>query len=179
MKVVREDLWGFADLPGVVLCIPTNGCIRMGAEGVREGVMGAGVAMQASKRYPGLAQSLARTIDQHGNVPAVLRENPLLVSFPTKHGMVVATQANKSLLMGRYRGEWKNGHQLPGWMFRSDPELIECSAHGLAILIGVYAWKQVYLPCPGCENGGLEWPEVEKILDRHLDPEKVICVSRP
>jgi hypothetical protein len=64
-------------------------------------------------------------------------------------------------------------------MFRSDPELIECSAHGLAILIGVHAWKQVYLPCPGCENGGLEWPEVERSWTRHLDPEKVICVSRP
>jgi hypothetical protein len=113
MKVVREDLWGFADLPGVVLCIPTNGCIRMGTEGVREGVMGAGVAMQASKRYP-VWRSRWREPSISTGTSRRFSENPLLVSFPTKHGMVVATQANKSLLMGRYRGEWKNGHQLPG-----------------------------------------------------------------
>ena len=47
-------------------------------------VMGAGVAKQASLRYPGLPRILAEHVRKNGNIPYIVPEYRI-VSFPTKY----------------------------------------------------------------------------------------------
>lgn len=144
MNLITADLW---DCQGI-LCITTNGFVKNNGEGV----MGAGVAKQATERIPGIAASLGRGIRDHGNVvlriagPDVIRceFDRNVLAFPVKHN----------------------------WRYKADLELIERSAKQLARFyemgfISPYD-DEVFLPKPGCGNGGLTWPEVEATLEPHL-----------
>jgi len=179
LKLEQADIWSFAGKADA-LCVTTNGCFRKTGKSPLAGVavMGAGVALTAARKYPGVTKALAASLMSNGNVPSVINENPVIVSFPTKHGNTIVTAENRKGLLPSYRTAGADGSILPGWMFLSDPRLIEESAKRLAALIEARRWSLVVLPCPGCENGGLSWEDVEKILDRHLD-ERVLCVVRP
>lgn len=135
----RGNIW---DHPAQVKCITTNGMVN--AQGLA--VMGRGVALQATKRYPNIARNLGVLLLKHGN--RVLRlgvyadlpntaEDVTLVSFPVKY-------------------HWKD---------KANPELIVRSAHQLVALTGAYDWDCVVLPRPGCGNGGLNWERVRPLLD--------------
>ena len=60
----KGNIWEHHAAGGWV-AIPTNGCVR------RDGsaVMGAGVALQAARKFPGLAAELGQRIRAHGNIP--------------------------------------------------------------------------------------------------------------
>jgi len=111
-----------------------------------EAVMGKGIALQARQRFPGIDRVLGDHLRTRGNVPGIINVNPTIVSFPTKND----------------------------WRDKSDLDLIEKSARKLSSMIAEHGWTKIALPKPGCASGGLQWPQVEPIIDRWL-PSVFIC----
>lgn len=114
--------------------------------------MGAGVAKEARSRIPDIDLSLGRSIRKHGNVVARIAgpdKVPYhyydILAFPVKHV----------------------------WWEQAELELIRASAQQLSQIIDRYVGPDlgVYLPRPGCGNGGLTWSVVRgtlaDVLERH------------
>ena len=83
------DLWTY---PAAYRLVPTNGVVRqcasvVAANGcaspVYELVMGAGVALEAARCFPGLARTLGFHVHIRGNCPYPTGWG--VISFPTKH----------------------------------------------------------------------------------------------
>jgi hypothetical protein len=146
MREEFGDIWEMGKRPNSVVCITTNGYVN--ARG--ECVMGRGVALQAKKRYPGLAKELGDKIRVWGNHCHDLRDGALL-SFPTKHI----------------------------WFRPSSLELIKQSAEELRMLARTEVGKDrtFYLPRPGCSNGGLRWEDVKPVLESVGLPDNVVVVT--
>lgn len=102
-----------------------------------EAVMGAGVALEAKNHQPDLPLALGNAIKRNGS-QVYWWPQYRMITFPTKHD----------------------------WAKPSPIELIEKSAHELAALLHVHPeLLHVYMPRPGCKNGGLRWIDVEKLLN--------------
>lgn len=138
MREQRIDIW----TAGGIICITTNGFVKSNGCGV----MGAGVAKQARSRIPGIDLRLGQNILRHGNVVSriagpdmVPHHDTHVLAFPVKHN----------------------------WFERADLDLIEQSAYGLKRLLDrqIDLDESVYLPRPGCGNGGLTWPVVRDTLE--------------
>lgn len=102
-------------------------------------VMGAGVAKQAKERYPDLPRFWGQGIKE-GNDDIIVTtglDDFALVAFHTKV-------------------HWKDP---------SIPSLIRKSATALKTIAGKNGWDVVFLPRPGCSNGGLQWSDVRPILE--------------
>lgn len=126
------------------IVITTNGVLDRN----NDLVMGAGVALEAKKRYPDLPSILGSVVQARGNVPHVfMTEKQTVISFPTKHH----------------------------WREESDPELIRCSAEHLVSLADLYCFPEIHIPRPGCANGKLIWKNVKEILEPILDDRFVVC----
>lgn len=137
MIEVRGDMWEY-DAP--IKCITTNGFVR--ADG--RAVMGRGVALQATQRYPTIAAKLGTLITMHGNHLNLLGyyDSIELWAFPVKHH----------------------------WHDKASLDLIIRSAKELAVEMDDPNVKgPIVLPKPGCGNGQLRWrmvkPAIESILD--------------
>lgn len=111
-------------------------------------VMGRGLALQAKKRYPSLPHILAELVKDYGNKPFALSAYRIC-SFPTKDH----------------------------WQDPSPPALIARSARWIMKdYINGKVIDRLYLPKPGCANGGLEWSVVKAILEPiFTDDRIVIC----
>ena len=73
--IVFGDVW---DYKADCICIPTNGTLnRFG-----ECVMGRGVAQQATRRLPGIAAEIGKSIKRQGNRLYMMGN---LCAFPVKH----------------------------------------------------------------------------------------------
>lgn len=134
MLEAKGNLWNFkAD----AYCITTNGIIK------RDGraVMGAGIALEALNRFPGIDERLGEYLNSEGNHVYILNYSPFVVSFPTKHD----------------------------WRKPSSFSLIKQSAWELASLATDYNWSSVVLPRPGCGLGQLDWNDVRPMLKDYLD----------
>jgi len=103
-------------------------------------VMGRGIALQAADRFPHLPKLLGVMLDNRQN-HVFYFEHDNLFTFPTKH-------------------DWKDN---------SDLQLIARSCDELRALVSERAIKEVFLPRPGCANGGLEWKDVRHILVERFD----------
>ena len=142
------DLW---DEPSDAKCITTNGFVKKNGEGV----MGAGVAKQATVRYSGIAATLGTVLRTRGNHVAALAYNydHIVLAFPVKH-------------------HWRKPAEL---------ELIERSAHELVAFLDEYFLSlenfKVLLPRPGCGNGQLRWEDVKPVLEPILD-DRVWVIDR-
>lgn len=162
MHEIVGDL--FASEKADAICITTNGFVN--SQG--SNTMGAGCALQAKQRWPGIQMVLGGWIRQEGNAVHLLtRKGPSpkdptclihlpgfstwpahsvpyhIVSFPTKHH----------------------------WSENSDPKLIEKSARELVELADAMNWHTgIVLPRPGCGLGKLSWEgEVRPLLASILD----------
>jgi hypothetical protein len=142
------DLFGWAPpgRPVDAICVTTNGNVNRHGEAV----MGAGCALEAKTRWPGLAKDLGHRLDRDGNhVYAFNAEDyddnlrfDWLVTFPVKHD----------------------------WDDNAVPALIVASAGELIALTRALDWRVVLLPRPGCGNGNLDWDrQVRPILEPILD----------
>ena len=122
-----------------MLCVTTNGDVNW--QGLA--VMGRGVALQAAIKYPGLSNNLGAKIKLWGGAPfgGLLSATPRLFSFPVKY-------------------HWKE---------KADLSLIKWSTQVLATFMRNTSNRTVFLPRPGCGNGGLDWEEVEPIISRLSD----------
>jgi hypothetical protein len=115
--------------------------ITTGGQVNRDGccAMPRGCASQARERFPGLAWTLGQQILRHGN--HVFDLGRRVVSFPVENSPL----------------------EMP------EPRLIDQSCRELVELTDYKGWNQVVVPRPGCGGGGLEWPAVRPLLERHFD----------
>lgn len=152
MQEVTGDLWLH---PASVKAITTNGAVRKDGRGV----MGRGVALQATQRCPGVAKVLGDHLRYHGNHVGVLGvwadgtgALPFtLVAYPVKH-------------------VWNQPANL-GLILRSAEELVK--------LADRYDWPLIALPRPGCGNGRLDWAQVGPLLAPKLDDRFVVVSLAP
>jgi len=143
MLELKINLWDIPDEDGVK-AITTNGVVNERGELI----MGAGIAKQASTRYPDLPLILGHYVNIHGNIPFYIVEFNV-ISYPTKHN----------------------------WRYPSSLKLIEQSAHLLLKRMEESEIEMVYLPRPGCSNGGKDWETEVKPLLEPILPDTVTVVS--
>lgn len=127
MKVVFGNVW---DYPADYICIPTNGYVKSNGECV----MGRGVALQAVRRFPGIAKMIGRELLRNGNHFAIIDTRYCI--FPVKHH----------------------------WREKADLDLITRSTKELALVASRNPEQIYVLPRPGCGNGGRTWEEVKPLL---------------
>jgi hypothetical protein len=143
MRIDYGDLWKLHAVGPI--CIPTNGMINKNGHLV----MGAGLALQAKKRFPDVPRKLGKAVDGNGNVACYLRDERLF-SMPTKND----------------------------WRDKSDLELIKGSCRQLLWLTNYLSIKQVFLPAPGCGLGGLPWSVVKPVIAALLDDRFTVILQR-
>jgi len=127
------------------ICFTSNGIIK------KDGslVMGAGVAKAFRNTFVNIDSVAGELVEKNGNICQIVYRlaNLSIVAFPTKH-------------------HWRNP---------SDIELIKKSADELITLANKNNWKQIYLPAPGVNNGGLSWDnDVKPLLIKKLDDRFII-----
>ena len=150
MKIVVDDLWNIYD--GLVapmysraIVIPTNGTIR------KDGccVMGAGLALDAKKKWPDLPRQLGEKLKLGGNTPHGFPQYRI-ITFPVKHN----------------------------WWEKADLDLIRLSAMRLATESVSSRYEVIYMPKVGCGNGRLQWKDVRQVLAEFLTSRFIIVVSK-
>lgn len=132
------DLWTF---PAQFLCVTTNGIRRDNGDLV----MGAGIALEAKRRFPDLPSKLGRWVEEYGNRAFICREEGI-ITLPTKRH----------------------------WRDRSDIWLIEASAKQVVEIADKFNLSKIALPRPGCGNGGLSWDYVKPLISDILDDRFVV-----
>lgn len=145
MKILNNPnfyLWGQVS-PQNYICITTN----QGWNKLGHNVMGAGVALEAVKRFPTLAAVYGKLCKDEAPVSVKLIEfdEAKLVMFPTK----------------------KLNEDVPylSWKERSCLDLIRKSSVELKTLMDERNPENVFLPAPGCGNGGLSLEQVIPVLE--------------
>lgn len=159
MKEIKYDnnLYLLPQTHGCACIVTTNGMLRSDGNAV----MGAGIAKYCRDHFHGVDRDLGEKLKKNGNHVYYLgawsltveQQAFLLFSFPTKD-------------------DWKD---------KSKPDLIRRSCKELVkALMPLEYVKDVYLPCPGCANGGLDyWKDVRPILLEELDDRFTVAVPAP
>lgn len=98
-------------------------------------IMGAGVALDAKKRFPHLPYLLGGYVFEYGNRPFILKTEKI-ITFPTKRH----------------------------WRDLSDVFLIRESAKLVVAIVDKFGIKSVVGTRPGCGNGGLDWKIVKPYI---------------
>jgi len=150
MQVIRGNIWDFhAD--GFPVVITTN--CELNSKG--EAIMGKGIALEAKRHFPGLPKMLGQHIKRFYSAVKYFPEFNLFI-FPTKYN----------------------------WREKSDLDLICESSIGLDHIVyqkfnvcNDSHFKKVYTVKPGCNNGQLNWEDVEEVLNRNLDKDRFIVVD--
>lgn len=108
-------------------------------------VMGRGTAKQAMTRYPGIAYALGQKRLTEGNI-CFVNQSLKIITFPVKKA----------------------------WMDKADVTLIRDSFVQLIKLLDKLKIQKIYVPKPGCGNGGLNWKiDVEPIVIAHADDNRI------
>lgn len=138
------DIWTKYD-EGKWICILTNNSskLHMVSYGQSEpwAIMGRGIAKEAADRFPDLPARIGRIIATQTLFDAYLLQDLRMVIFPTKLR----------------------------WRDKSSITLIEQGCHNLMQYITLGYMQHVYLPRPGCGNGGLDWNYVKRCIEDILD----------
>lgn len=153
MRETYGDIWRFHPQGWVV--IPTNIGWR-----TRDGsnVMGAGLARQASVRFPQLAMLYGGLCKHHGALtPSLAMPDDRVVMFPVKPLNRAAPHLS-----------WQQGASL---------HLIRRSAQELAEIEPTLAGDVIAVPWVGCGNGGLSTRDVYPILWDALRSDRFVLVK--
>jgi len=145
MKAVKADIWDL-HAQGMAVVVPTNMCVN----GKGEAVMGAGLALQAARRFPWLPKQYGEYLQL--GIPRGIFEEVRLVMVPTKR-------------------HWKDPSTL---------ELVEAGVRWLTSqepLFAVRGWE-VAVPPLGCGLGGLKLAQVQPIMEKWLS-DRFVLVLRP
>ena len=142
MKYETGNIW---NLEADGICIPTNGVVKKDGTAV----MGAGLALQASNRYPTLKYALANAL-KYGNKVRVFSYDKLIYTVPTKHN----------------------------WKDNSDLNLIEESLIRLVYYVNCNQNERVLITKLGCGLGGLDWSQVEPLMSKYLDDRFVLVTPK-
>lgn len=134
---MQGDLWLW---PSTWKVITTNGSVRKDGYAV----MGRGVALEATKRFPDIQRRLGRAILRGGNAVVVFPEYHI-ICMPVKHK----------------------------WYEPADLDLIKSSVLSLKLVadaaehVGLdHDYAMVRL---GCGNGQLNWCDVKPVIEPYLD----------
>ena len=113
------------------------------------GVMGAGLAKQFAKNFPGLEEDYRKLCEsgelQIGNVVFHRYMNISIALFPTKNH----------------------------WQTKSKLSYIESGLQSLYDRLCSYDDRSVAIPQLGCGLGGLEWKDVQRLIIRRFEFEKI------
>lgn len=143
---MREHVGDLFDTPADALVIPINW--RTKADG--SAVMGAGVALQAGRRWAWLPAHWGMRIRYAAGPQLVTTypaDGPALIGYPTK-------------------GDWRRPSALAD---------IAALLPTLVARANTAGWRTVGLPRLGCGKGGLDWvTQVRPLLARHLDDRFVV-----
>ena len=155
--------------------IPTNGFVsRNGA-----GVMGAGLALDAKNRYPGIVFDLGTHLRRNGNVVGWLRKEPhQIIAIPVKPSFVKIESFDQKLkILPKVRSLYGVGNMVPGFYCMADINLIEISLNQIVDFIEKNSLKTVFIPLLGCGNGGLSpTKDLFPLLERMKLPDSIVLV---
>jgi hypothetical protein len=142
------------------ICVTTN----YGWRPDHWAVMGAGVALQARDRYPEIAREYGKFCFNYctANPDTV---NIDICPFPNHHIICFAT---KSLDVEKPWLSWKQSSSIEQ-IIHSCKSLVDWMTLNKIV-------TNIYLPRPGCQNGGLSWKFVKNHIHTLL-PDNVIVVS--
>lgn len=155
LKIERGNVWDHYERGAVVVATTNIGWDERGVNN-----MGAGVVLQAWRRFPDLAAWYGRFCREHGaNTPVCVHPDRLAL-FPVK--------------------PLKREDPAYSWNQTADLRLIERSTIQLAKLekIGGFGDREIVMAFPGCGNGGLEVTAVHPILEKHLKSERFRIVDQ-
>lgn len=135
------------DFTDGAIVITTNGIIRKNGRAV----MGAGIAKATRDRYTDIDLKLGKYLSKYGNRAFYMGkyDDQIVLTFPTKH-------------------DWKD---------KSDIELIKTSAEQIVAICDKWHIEKVYLPRPGCSNGGLKWEDVKSVIEPILDDRFIVITQ--
>lgn len=127
----NESIWSFVEKGAIG--IPTNGFITK--KGL--GVMGAGLALDAKNRYPGIAENLGNHLKKEGNQVGWLQIYPhRLVVIPVKPSFLKIESADqKNTIIPKAKNLYRVGDIVPGYHCLADLNLIEKSLNQLVTFI--------------------------------------------
>lgn len=146
MLEVKGNIWDFWS-PSTPICIPTNKVVKDNGDLV----MGAGLALEATKRMLGTtARDFGDAcLQSDGKVCLFSNDNMPIVAFPTKN-------------------HFKD---------KSSIEILEKSLGELWYLVTHLKFDKWYLPRIGCGLGGLSWEkEVKPWLEKFDFQDKLVFV---
>lgn len=129
MIEVFGNAWDYYD-NGYILCITTNGFIKKNGCNV----MGAGIALEARKKFPGIDKKFGDLIKNNGHIVQPIHDR--LLSFPVKDF----------------------------WYNNASASIIRESSKQLKVLALLHPKLNFILPRPGCGNGKLCWTNVKPLL---------------
>lgn len=144
------------------VCVTTNGIIRKDGKAV----MGAGIAKYARDTFRGTDRKLGEYIKKFGNRACALGWQPVITAAQDHSGWMPARMF--MMLSFPTKHDWKDD---------SDPELIRASCRQVMDLADEHYLDTVYMPCPGCANGHLDYVrDVRPILTEELDNRFMVCI---
>lgn len=169
------DIWSLVDKGAIG--IPTNGYVTRNGTGV----MGAGLALEAKNRYPGIAYSLGTHLRVNGNVVGWLQKSPhQIIAIPVKPvSLFLESPADTKKILPRVKHIYSNlPIVVPGYHCKADIFLIEQSLLLLVDFIKKHSINQVFIPLLGCGNGGLSVSkDLMPLLDRLDLPDSIILTT--
>lgn len=152
MRDLQGDIWNYVGKVDV-LCITTN----LSFHGV-SAVMGAGLALQAKQRYPGIEVELGQRLATGTYHPTKLWEDQgtEIWSFPTKPpGRRVTQWDIDTRVMSSKRKQYSDGDYVPSWAWKSEINFIVSSAVYVARALD--ADQTTIIGRPGCGLGELNY----------------------
>lgn len=146
MLEIKGNIWDFLSKENdTYICIPTNKTLNNSGELV----MGAGLALAAKLKFPGIEMSWGKVLQEVPNVHVHLSAKENLICFPTKN-------------------HWKE---------KSSIEILKQSIDELLSFIEFFGLQRVFLPRIGCGLGGLSWEkEVKPFLETYDFKDKLVFV---
>ena len=151
MRDAIGNIWDYVETHDLV--ITTN----IGWRSDGRNIMGAGLALTAAQRYPGIDAWYGAFCQKHSTATPVVRHPDLpIILFPVK-----------SL---KIRWPWRS------WQYPASLDLIERSTRQLA---GLVTDRPVAVPVVGCGAGQLQQGEVLPILRKYLVDDRFVLVRTP
>jgi hypothetical protein len=172
MKEIVGDLFS---QPCNAICITTNGMVKWDGRAV----MGAGIALQAAKKWPIISKVLGNTIKTYGTRTELLtaRINTLdkgivhqLQFYDDNSNAWCYNPTPYHIVALPTKWDWRND---------SDIELIKTSVQQLIEISNKYNWKRVITSRPGCGLGGLNWTSVKATLEAIPGFDDRFCIITP
>ena len=153
-KDIRPILEGMVPRPEAICCTTNNVVTDTGL------VMGAGIAKVFKEVFPHLPITWGARVlvnaKRYGD-----KCNGLICSRVPNYSGTAKMCDILYLIALPTKNHWKDPSSLP---------LIEQSLKSLVKLTNYMGWSDVWLPRPGCLNGGLSWEkQVKPLCEKHLD----------